>query len=575
MSTPVKFLLSYTRKYYAKILLAVFFMLASSALNVLPPYLFKTVVDDVLISRDTFMLNVICVALVVIFGLKAVTTYYQRYLMNEAGQSAVMDIRIALYDHMQRMSLKKFYASRIGELMSRITGDVATLQNIVTSTVVDLVFNFLTFVGMFAFIVYLNWRLTCLIVVVLPVVGAMLSFASKKLRRAGHNVQEHLADITATAQEAFSAVRVVRSFATEDLELARFRKANAENFDALLQAVSIQGVLAGVIEVFLIGALAVVFWVGGRSVIGGDSTPGELVSFVGYIAFMVQPIRSVMNQMSTLQTGIASAERVYEILETPAESSQEDEGVDPGRISGAVRFEGVHFSYGAGEEVLRGIDLDVRAGEKIAIVGATGSGKSTIADLIPRFYDPTAGRILIDGQDIRTLSLRKLRTQIGIVPQECVLMKGTIAFNIAYGLENIDMEKVIEASEIADIRSFIETLPGKYDSEVGERGVTLSGGQRQRIAIARAVIRDPRILILDEATSSLDIAVERAVQKAINQAMMGRTSFIIAHRLTTIREADRILVLEGGKFTQSGTHEELLRAGGLYADLYRMQSGEI
>ena len=575
MSTPVKFLLSYTRKYYAKILLAVFFMLASSALNVLPPYLFKTVVDDVLISRDTFMLNVICVALVVIFGLKAVTTYYQRYLMNEAGQSAVMDIRIALYDHMQRMSLKKFYASRIGELMSRITGDVATLQNIVTSTVVDLVFNFLTFVGMFAFIVYLNWRLTCLIVVVLPVVGAMLSFASKKLRRAGHNVQEHLADITATAQEAFSAVRVVRSFATEDLELARFRKANAENFDALLQAVSIQGVLAGVIEVFLIGALAVVFWVGGRSVIGGDSTPGELVSFVGYIAFMVQPIRSVMNQMSTLQTGIASAERVYEILETPAESSQEDEGVDPGRISGAVRFEGVHFSYGAGEEVLRGIDLDVRAGEKIAIVGATGSGKSTIADLIPRFYDPTAGRILIDGQDIRTLSLRKLRTQIGIVPQECVLMKGTIAFNIAYGLEPIDMEKVIEASEIADIRSFIESLPGKYDSEVGERGVTLSGGQRQRIAIARAVIRDPRILILDEATSSLDIAVERAVQKAINQAMMGRTSFIIAHRLTTIREADRILVLEGGKFTQSGTHEELLRAGGLYADLYRMQSGEI
>ena len=269
MSTPVKFLLSYTRKYYAKILLAVFFMLASSALNVLPPYLFKTVVDDVLISRDTFMLNVICVALVVIFGLKAVTTYYQRYLMNEAGQSAVMDIRTALYDHMQRMSLKKFYASRIGELMSRITGDVATLQNIVTSTVVDLVFNFLTFVGMFAFIVYLNWRLTCL-----PVVGAMLSFASKKLRRAGHNVQEHLADITATAQEAFSAVRVVRSFATEDLELARFRKANAENFDALLQAVSIQGVLAGVIEVFLIAALAVVFWVGGRSVIGGDSPPG-------------------------------------------------------------------------------------------------------------------------------------------------------------------------------------------------------------------------------------------------------------------------------------------------------------
>ena len=557
--------------------------------------------------------------------------------MNEAGQSAVMDIRIALYDHMQRMSLKKIYASRIGELMSRITGDVATLQNIVTSTFVDLVFNFLTFVGMFGFIIYLNWRLTCIIVLVLPVIGFMLSFASKKLRKAGHNVQEHLADITATAQEAFSAIRVVRSFATEDMELKRFTKANRENFKALLQAVSIQGILAGVIEVFLIAALAVVFWIGGQNVIDGELTPGELISFVGYIAFMVQPIRSVMNNMSTLQTGIASAERVHEILMTPVEDSGADgatkracvvrnagvavNGVScpcvddycrnsgatstlttndtpagtvttltaqdspteslnthphdsfSGRISGAVRFENVHFSYDS-QEVLKGINLDVKAGEKIAIVGATGSGKSTIADLIPRFYDPTAGRILIDGKDIRTLSLRSLRTQIGIVPQECVLMKGSIAFNIAYGLDNIDMQRVIDAAEIADIRSFIESLPDKYDSEVGERGVTLSGGQRQRIAIARAVIRDPRILILDEATSSLDVAVERAVQKAINQAMTGRTSFIIAHRLTTIREADRIFVLEGGRFTQSGTHEELLRAGGLYADLYRMQFGQ-
>ena len=573
MSTPIKFLLSYTRKYSLKICLSLLFMLASSGLNVLPPYLFKTVVDDVLISRNVLMLNMICVAIVVIFGLKAVTTYFQRYLMNDAGQRAVMDIRIALYDHMQRMSLAKIYASRIGELMSRITSDVAVLQNIVTSTIVDLLFNLVTFLGMFAFIIYLNWRLTCLIVLVLPVVGFLLSFASKKLRKAGHNVQEHLADITATAQEAFSAIRVVRSFATEDMELERFRTANAENYNALMSAVSIQGVLAGVIEEFLIVALAVVFWFGGQNVIEGTLTPGELISFIGYIAFMVQPIRSVMNSMSTLQTGIASAERICEMLDAPVEGSQNNEGINPGRLSGAVKFEGVSFSYEDGQEVLKGIDLDVRAGEKIAIVGATGSGKSTLADLIPRFYDPTAGRILVDGQDIRTLSLRDLRRQIGIVPQECMLMKGTIAFNIAYGIDKPDMQKIAEAAEIADIRSFIESLPEKYETEVGERGVTLSGGQRQRIAIARAVIRDPRILILDEATSSLDAAVEQAVQKAINQAMKGRTSFIIAHRLTTIREADRILVLEDGHFTQSGTHEELLKAGGLYADLYRMQFG--
>ena len=458
--------------------------------------------------------------------------------------------------------------------MSRITGDVAVLQNIVTSTIVELLFNLVTFLGMFAFIVYINWRLTLLIVLVLPVVGFLLSFASKKLRRAGHNVQEHLADITATAQEAFSAIRVVRSFATEDMELERFKKANAENYTALMQAVSIQGILAGVIEVFLIIALAVVFWFGGHNVIDGSLTPGELISFVGYIAFMVQPIRSVMNNMGTLQTGIASAERIQDMLLMPVENSQGTEGVNPGRLKGAVKFEGVSFWYEEGQEILSGIDLDVKAGEKIAIVGATGSGKSTFADLIPRFYDPTAGKILIDGQDIRTLSLRELRRQIGIVPQECVLMKGSIAFNIGYGLDNVDIQRVIDAAEIADIREFIESLPEKYDTEVGERGVTLSGGQRQRIAISRAVIRDPRILILDEATSSLDIAVERAVQGAINRAMRGRTSFIIAHRLTTIREADRILVLEGGHFTQSGTHDELMKSGGLYAELYRMQFGE-
>ena len=552
------------------------------------------------------MLNVICISIVIIFGLKAITTYFQRYLMNEAGQRVVMDIRIALYDHMQRMSLKKIYASRIGELMSRITGDVATLQNLVTSTFVDLMFNLVTFFGMFAFILYINWRLTCLIILVLPVVAFMLSFAAKRLRKAGHNVQEHLADITATAQEAFSAIRVVRSFATEDEELERFSKANHENFRALLQAVSIQGILAGVIEEFLIVALAIIFWFGGQSVINGTLTPGELISFTGYIAFMVQPIRSIMNQMNTLQTGMASAERIYEMLEVPIENSGIDGGVkisgetndskiehvifrdknlgtaneasgsgktERVKISGNVKFEDVHFSYDEGQEVLSGINLDVKAGEKIAIVGPTGAGKSTIADLIPRFYEPNSGRILIDGIDVRDYPLKELRRQIGIVPQECVLMKGTIAFNIAYGLKDYDMNKIIEAAEIADIKDFIESLPEKYNAEIGERGVTLSGGQRQRIAIARAVIRDPKILILDEATSSLDIAVERQVQKALNQAMNGRTSFIIAHRLTTVREADKILVLKDGKFIQSGTHEELLQAGGFYADLYRMQFG--
>ena len=566
-------LLSYTRKYWLKLILAVIFMLASAGLNVLPPYMFRNVVDDVLISKNIFMLNIICGSLILIFGLKAVTTYYQRYLMSQAGQSVVMDLRITLYDHIQRMSLSRIYASRIGELMSRITGDVETLQNVVSNTFIDLLFNLVTFMGMFAFIIYINWKLTCFIIIILPFVALLLSYASRKLRLAGHNVQEELANITATAQEAFSAIRVVRAFATEDEELERFTLANSKNYKALLQAVSIQGILAGVIEVFLIFALSIIFWYGGNDVINGTLTPGELISFVGYIAFMVQPIRSIMNQMSSLQRGIASAERICDILQLPSEDSDADNGIKH-RISGAVKFENVCFHYNEGQEILSNINLDVKAGEKIAIVGPTGSGKSTLVDLIPRFYEPSAGRIIIDGYDIREFSLKDLRRQIGIVPQESILMKGTLAFNIAYGLKNIDMDKIIEASEIADIRDFIEGLPDKFQTQTGERGVTLSGGQRQRIAIARAVIRDPKILILDEATSSLDSAVEHQVQEAINRAMTGRTAFIIAHRLSTVRDADRILVLKDGKFVQSGTHEELLRSGGLYAELYNMQFGE-
>ena len=565
--------------YRLKLFIAVLFMIASSGLNILPPWLFKSVVDDVLISRDFMKLNLICVAIIVIFSLKAFTTYWQHYLMTEVGQSVVMDVRIKLYDHMQRMPLGKLYASRVGELMSRITGDVSMLQHLMTNTFINLVFNGMTFLGMFAFILYLNWKLTLFIILVLPVVAWLLSFASKKLRRAGHTVQERLADLTSVAQEAFSAIRVVRAFATEDQETLRFKRGNLENFKALLHAVSIQELLAGVIEVFLICALAVVFWFGGQNVINGDLTPGELISFIGYIAFMVQPIRTIMNQMSNFQTGLAAADRIFDMLDTQVES--ENSGGEILKLKGDIKLKNICFNYNQDVEVLKNINLEIRRGESVALVGPTGSGKSTLADLIPRFYEPTSGQILLDDVNARDLDLKNLRQQIGIVPQECVLMKGSIAFNIAYGLSddgeelfnNLNlMQKIKNAAKIADIDEFIESQPDKYKTEVGERGLTLSGGQRQRIAIARAIVRDPVILILDEATSSLDAAVERQVQNAMDRAMTGRTSLIIAHRLSTIRNANRIIVLEDGKIIQAGTHDELIKSGGLYAELYKLQS---
>jgi subfamily B ATP-binding cassette protein MsbA len=567
-------LAAYTLPYGRTFAAAIFFMITASALNVLPPWLFKSVVDDVLISKDMRVLNLLCVGVVVIFTLKGFALFGQQYLMNWVGQRVVMDIRVALYDHMQHMSLRVVHASRVGELMSRITSDVATLQNLVTSTFVNLIVNGVTFFGMLGFIFYINWRLTLITVTVLPAVGWLLTFAGKSLRRAGHRVQERLANLTAIVQEAFSAIRVVRAFATEELELARFREGNLENFDALLRAVRIQAILAGVIEVFLIVALAVVFWFGGRDVLRGQLSPGELVAFIGYIAFMVQPIRVFMNGMNSLQTGLAASERIFSVLNAPTEATG---GVrrDPGRIEGRVTFENVCFSYVPGQEILKRIDLQVLRGERIAIVGPTGSGKSTLVDLIPRFYDPTQGHVLVDGQDVADLSLPALRRQIGIVPQESILMKGTMAFNIAYGLPELlapsSLEIIRGAAKVAGIDDFIMSLPDAYETEVGERGVTLSGGQRQRIAIARAVVRDPRILILDEATSSLDLEVERQVQEAMNRAMAGRTSFVIAHRLPTVRNADRILVLSEGEIVQQGSHEALLRQGGLYAHLYGLQ----
>ncbi len=567
-------LVRYLRPYLGRLFAAIACMALSSIMAVLPPWLLKNIVDDVLIRKDLFMLNFLALGIVLIYLCKAVFSYGQTYLMNWVGQKVIMDIRVQLYDHMQKMSFRYLYKSRIGDLISRITNDVMILQNLVTNVIIDLVVQSITFVAVIIFLLILNWRLAVITFVVLPITAYVLNVASKKLRVVGYEIQEELGRVVAIAQEALSAIRIVRSFATEDEELDKFKGQNKSNFRALMHGMQIHAFLEGAVEVILIGALALILWIGGRDVVAGRATPGELIAFIGYLGLLVQPVRVLSKVVSGVQRGLAAADRIFEVLNVSTEVRPPRSPVVLKDVKGMIDFDDIYFAYEDENWILRGINLHICPGEKVAIVGHTGAGKSTLVDLIPRFYDPNRGYVRIDGHDVRQLDLKTLRRHIGIVPQDPVLLKGSIAYNIAYGCPWASREDIVEAADRAGILDFVKSLPRGFDTEVGERGVTLSGGQRQRIAIARAIVRNPRILIMDEATSSLDSAMEQHIHESMQRAMEGRTSLVIAHRLSTVRNADRIIVLEKGEIVEEGDHDTLLKREGVYANLYSLQMGE-
>lgn len=566
-------LLIYCKPYKIRLAAALACMILSSVFGIIPPWLIKNIVDDVLINKEASTLNLLAIGIITLYILKALFGYGHMYLMTWVGQKVVIDIRLELYDHTQRLSLAKLYSKRSGEFLSRITNDVAVLQNILASVVVDFVVQGCTFIGIICFLLFINWKLTLITFIVTPLAVLVIDKASSKLREVGGTIQEKLAMVAAIAQEALSSIRIVRAFVTEDKEYARFEYESNKHFKAVMKGTQVRGLLEGTVEVILISALAFILWFGGRDVINGKLTAGALLAFLTYIGLLVQPIRVLSRVISTIQQGVASADRVFEILDEKNEVPLPENPLTLTPMSGQISFKDVWFAYNDKAWVLKGLDFEIERGQKVAVVGSTGAGKSTLADLVMRFYDPQKGTVLIDGTDIKQLELKSYRRQIGVVPQDPVLMKGTLAYNIGYGYEGVTDEDLVRAAETAGILSFIRTLPDGFDTAVGERGVTLSGGQRQRIAIARAVVRDPRILIMDEATSSLDALVEQQVQDAMRKAMLGRTSIIIAHRLSTIRDADRIAVLSGGKLVEQGTHDELISIKGHYFKLFLASNG--
>ena len=558
--------------------LATLTLVLSALIGLAFPMVVRYLLDAAFIDKSRAILDRIALGLILLFSIQALLNYAQTYLLSAVGERVVAGLRQELFGRLLSMPPGFFAERRTGELTSRLTTDIGLLQGVLSHQIAEFSRQMLALVGGIILLTLMQPRLTLTALGVVPLVVGSALFFGRRLRRMTTSVQDKVADATASAEEAFSQIRTVQSFVQEPAERQRYAERIGESVRAALARAQIRGVFFGVLTFSTFVGIVIVLWQGGLLVLEGQLTPGELVQFLLYTITIAAAIGALASFFSSYQEAVGAAQRVFEILETEAGIKDPPAPLSlPSPARGRVVFDKVSFRYSSDNSAawtLQEIDLSCSPGEVVAIVGPSGAGKTTLVSLLPRFWDPNRGRILIDGIDVRSLRLAELRGAIAIVPQDPALFSGTIRENIAYARPGASTEDVEAAARAAHAHEFVERLPGRYETVVGERGIKLSGGQRQRVAIARAILKDPAILILDEATSSLDTESERLIEDALSRLLVGRTTLIIAHRLSTVRRADRLVVLDRGRIVEEGSHSELLEFGGLYARLYQRQFRE-